>query len=278
MSAIVKWRREHQPGGSNAGSVFTNPEGDSAGRLIEEAGLKGYRLGTAHVSEKHANFIQADKGGRADDVRALMEHVRAVVAARCGVTLSAEVRLLGFDGGKTGAGGCTGGSRRRGRDAARRREGAGAPADRPAHIGAPCRRHSRSGQAPAAAAHLRAGGGGAARGRLVHRRLLAVLGSSHRRDRERARDGRASGGAGRAGLPSAPARRQRRCGRGEDRTDALGALRLGAGVVARFGADRRDRGGASAGGERARWTLGHAGRRRPRSGGHGRVGRPGCCS
>ena len=62
VSAIVQWRREHQPGGSNAGSVFTNPEGDSAGRLIEAAGLKGYRIGTAHVSEKHANFIQADKG------------------------------------------------------------------------------------------------------------------------------------------------------------------------------------------------------------------------
>jgi len=101
--SIVKWRREHQPGGSNAGSVFTNPEGDSAGRLIDDAGLKGYRIGSAHVSEKHANFIQADKGGRADDVRALMEHVRAVVAARCGVTLEAEVRLLGFGDGKTGA-------------------------------------------------------------------------------------------------------------------------------------------------------------------------------
>ena len=71
VSDIVRWRREHQPGGANAGSVFTNPEGDSAGRLIEAAGLKGFRLGTAHVSEKHANFIQADKGGRADDVRAL---------------------------------------------------------------------------------------------------------------------------------------------------------------------------------------------------------------
>ena len=103
VASIVTWRREHQPGGANAGSVFTNPEGDSAGRLIDEAGLKGHRLGSAHVSEKHANFIQADKGGSADDVRALMEHVRGVVAARCGVTLEAEVRLLGFDGGKTGA-------------------------------------------------------------------------------------------------------------------------------------------------------------------------------
>jgi UDP-N-acetylmuramate dehydrogenase len=102
VSAIVKWRREHQPGGSNAGSVFTNPEGDSAGRLIEAAGLKGCRLGTAHVSEKHANFIQADKDGRADDVHALMTHVREVVAERSGVVLRAEVRLLGFGGGETG--------------------------------------------------------------------------------------------------------------------------------------------------------------------------------
>jgi UDP-N-acetylmuramate dehydrogenase len=102
VAEIVRWRREHQPGGSNAGSVFTNPEGDSAGRLIDEAGLKGFAIGTARVSEKHANFIQAERGGRADDVRAVMEHVRAVVAERCGVTLRTEVRLLGFPGGETG--------------------------------------------------------------------------------------------------------------------------------------------------------------------------------
>jgi UDP-N-acetylmuramate dehydrogenase len=103
VSAIVRWRRDHQPGGANAGSVFTNPEGDSAGRLIEAAGLKGFRLGTARVSEKHANFIQADKGGRADDVRALMDHVGATVRAQSGVALTAEVRLLGFAEGETGA-------------------------------------------------------------------------------------------------------------------------------------------------------------------------------
>ena len=102
VSTIVKWRREHQPGGSNAGSVFTNPEGDSAGRLVEAAGLKGFRMGTAHVSEKHANFIQADKDGRADDVHALMEHVRDVVAEHSGVVLRAEVRLLGFGAGNDG--------------------------------------------------------------------------------------------------------------------------------------------------------------------------------
>ncbi len=102
LSAIVTWRRAHQPGGANAGSVFTNPPTAPAGKLIEEAGLKGLRIGTAHVSGKHANFIQADKGGRADDVVALMDHVRAQVLARCGVRLSAEVRLLGFEAEETG--------------------------------------------------------------------------------------------------------------------------------------------------------------------------------
>ena len=98
VRAIVTWRREHQPGGSNAGSVFTNPEGDSAGRLIDEAGLKGFRIGTAEVSTKHANFIQADEGGSADDVRAVLEHVRAAVRDATGVALRTEVRMIGFDG------------------------------------------------------------------------------------------------------------------------------------------------------------------------------------
>ena len=94
---IVRWRREHQPGGANCGSVFTNPPGDSAGRLIEEAGLKGYRHGSAAVSAKHANFIQADAGGSGDDVAALMREVTDAVAARCGVKLVAEVRRVGFE-------------------------------------------------------------------------------------------------------------------------------------------------------------------------------------
>lgn len=103
VASIVRWRRTHQPGGSNAGSVFTNPVGDAAGRLIEAAGLKGYRMGTAQVSGKHANFIQADKGGSADDVLALMEHVRSVVLGHSGVALTAEVHLLGFADRKTEA-------------------------------------------------------------------------------------------------------------------------------------------------------------------------------
>ncbi|HEY6530928.1 MAG TPA: UDP-N-acetylmuramate dehydrogenase [Acidimicrobiales bacterium] len=96
LGEIVRWRREHQPGGTNAGSVFTNPPGDSAGRLLDEAGAKGRRVGTAEVSAKHANFIQADEGGSADDVAALMAELRALVRARAGIDLHAETHLLGF--------------------------------------------------------------------------------------------------------------------------------------------------------------------------------------
>ena len=93
---IVHWRRQNQPGGQNAGSVFTNPPGDSAGRLVDAAGLKGHRLGTAVVSSKHANFIQAEPGGSADDVHALIRFVRSEVKRRLGVDLHPEVRLIGF--------------------------------------------------------------------------------------------------------------------------------------------------------------------------------------
>ena len=96
IAEIVRWRREHQPGGQNAGSVFTNPPGDSAGRLVEEAGLKGLRVGSATVSPKHANFVQADEGGSADDVLALIEEVRQRVEDRTGVHLATELRLVGF--------------------------------------------------------------------------------------------------------------------------------------------------------------------------------------
>jgi UDP-N-acetylmuramate dehydrogenase len=97
LSEIVRWRRANQPGGQNAGSVFTNPPGDSAGRLIDVAGCKGLRRGTAEVSTKHANFIQADAGGSADDVHAVMVAVRDAVAAATGVRLHPETRLVGFD-------------------------------------------------------------------------------------------------------------------------------------------------------------------------------------
>ena len=101
LREIVRWRREHQPGGANCGSVFTNPPDDSAGRLIEAAGLKGKRLGTAHVSLKHANFIQADQGGHAEDVANLIDEVAAAVEGALGVHLVAEVRRVGFSGWHT---------------------------------------------------------------------------------------------------------------------------------------------------------------------------------
>jgi UDP-N-acetylmuramate dehydrogenase len=96
IADIVRWRRLHQPGGSNAGSVFTNPPGASAGELVERCGLKGRRLGSARVSPKHANFIQADPGGSADDVRRLMDLVGDTVARRSGVRLVPELHLVGF--------------------------------------------------------------------------------------------------------------------------------------------------------------------------------------
>ncbi len=103
IDEIVRWRRANQPGGANAGSVFTNPPGDSAGRLIDACGCKGLRIGTAQVSPKHANFIQADKGGSADDVRRVMDAVRAAVLAATGADLSTEVHMVGFVDSDDGA-------------------------------------------------------------------------------------------------------------------------------------------------------------------------------
>ena len=98
IDEIVKWRREHQPGGQNAGSVFTNPPGDSAGRLIDACGLKGLRVGGVVVSEKHANFFVAEPGARADDVVALVKLVQRRVADATGVRLVPELQLVGFAG------------------------------------------------------------------------------------------------------------------------------------------------------------------------------------
>lgn len=100
LDEVVRWRRQHQPGGQNAGSVFVNPiPGQlSAGQVVDELGLRGFRLGTAHVSDKHANFIQADEGGSADDVFALMRLVRRRVLEERGIALRSEIRLVGFEG------------------------------------------------------------------------------------------------------------------------------------------------------------------------------------
>ena len=80
----------------NAGSVFRNPPGDHAARLIEACGLKGYAIGGARVSEKHANFIVNAQGrGSAADIETLIEHVRHTVLAQQGVDLMPEVRVIG---------------------------------------------------------------------------------------------------------------------------------------------------------------------------------------
>jgi UDP-N-acetylmuramate dehydrogenase len=94
---IVRWRREHQPGGANAGSVFRNPPGDSAGRLIDAAGLKGHRVGGAVVSAKHANFFQAEPGATATDVARLVAAVQDRVEDVTGVRLTPELQMVGFD-------------------------------------------------------------------------------------------------------------------------------------------------------------------------------------
>jgi UDP-N-acetylmuramate dehydrogenase len=93
---VVRWRREHQPGGANGGSVFRNPPGDSAGRLIEVSGCKGLRVGGAVVSDKHANFFQAEPGATADDLYRLIELVRARVVAATGIALETELVMVGF--------------------------------------------------------------------------------------------------------------------------------------------------------------------------------------
>ncbi len=96
LDDIRRWRQAHQPLGlPSAGSVFRNPDGDSAGRLIDALGLKGHRIGGAVVSEKHANFIVNDQKGTAADVRGLMTFVQREVAARAGVELVFEVEFLG---------------------------------------------------------------------------------------------------------------------------------------------------------------------------------------
>jgi len=97
LREIVAWRRANQPGGRNCGSVFVNPEGTSAGRLIAEAGLKGFRVGGAVVSSKHANFIQAEDGATAADVLAVIRAVQQRVEDQAGVTLQTELRMVGFD-------------------------------------------------------------------------------------------------------------------------------------------------------------------------------------
>jgi UDP-N-acetylmuramate dehydrogenase len=96
MAANIAHRKATQPPGASLGSIFKNPPGDYAGRLIEAAGLKGFRLGGAMVSPVHANFfINTGDTTTASDYYALIEHVRAVVEREQGIRLEIEIELVG---------------------------------------------------------------------------------------------------------------------------------------------------------------------------------------
>jgi UDP-N-acetylmuramate dehydrogenase len=96
LDDIRSWRRAHQPVGQrSAGSVFRNPEGDSAGHIIDSLGLKGLRIGDAEVSPRHANFIVNVGAATATDVRLLAERVREVVRQERGIDLRYEVEFVG---------------------------------------------------------------------------------------------------------------------------------------------------------------------------------------
>lgn len=96
IKQLLAKRAQTQPTGSaNCGSVFRNPEGDHAARLIEQSGLKGKRIGGAVVSEKHANFIINDNKALAGDIEALIKYVQKTVAEKFNVNLQTEVRIVG---------------------------------------------------------------------------------------------------------------------------------------------------------------------------------------
>lgn len=99
MDEYNAYRKRTQPSGASLGSVFKNPAGDYAGRLIEAAGLKGLRIGSAQVSERHANFIvNDDAAGSADDYHRLVREVQRIVHERFGVLLETEIEFIGFEG------------------------------------------------------------------------------------------------------------------------------------------------------------------------------------
>ena len=96
MRGLLERRKQTQPIGEwSCGSVFTNPPGDHAARLIESAGLKGFRVGDASVSQKHANFIINHGAASAADIEAVIGHVQRTVEAVCHVALETEVRIVG---------------------------------------------------------------------------------------------------------------------------------------------------------------------------------------
>lgn len=96
LDDIRRWRQAHQPLGlPSAGSTFRNPEGASAGERIDRAGLKGFAIGGASVSQKHANFIVTERGATAADVRRLVDRIHATILERDGLDLRPEVEFIG---------------------------------------------------------------------------------------------------------------------------------------------------------------------------------------
>ena len=96
IQRLLKQRNASQPvGEASAGSTFRNPPGGYAAQLIEAAGLKGYRIGDAQVSEKHANFIINRGAATATEIEQLIDHVKRVVAQHAGVELQPEVHIVG---------------------------------------------------------------------------------------------------------------------------------------------------------------------------------------
>ncbi|MEX2015663.1 MAG: hypothetical protein WD873_03430, partial [Candidatus Hydrogenedentales bacterium] len=96
----IKRRKETQPKGNSCGSVFKNPPGDHAGRLIESCGLKGTRRGGAVISDMHANFILNEGDASSNDILALIKLAKETVRERCGIELQEEVRIFGGDGSR----------------------------------------------------------------------------------------------------------------------------------------------------------------------------------
>ena len=95
IDEFVAYRKRTQPPGASLGSIFKNPPGDYAGRLIESVGLKGYSIGGAQVSPIHANFFINTGAATAGDYYALIQHVREQVARATGVELETEIEILG---------------------------------------------------------------------------------------------------------------------------------------------------------------------------------------
>jgi UDP-N-acetylmuramate dehydrogenase len=95
MKEILAERRQRQPAGASWGSIFKNPEAQSAGRLIDQAGLKGLRRGKIEISPQHGNFLINLGGGKATDAWALIQMMKREVASKSGVDLQLEIELVG---------------------------------------------------------------------------------------------------------------------------------------------------------------------------------------